>query len=83
MAEVEIGEVGDFFAHPVVAGIDLTGVLHVGDTIHIVGHTTDVQLRVDSMEIDRQEVSEATAGQSIGVKVPDRVRKGDKVFKVE
>lgn len=83
MAEVEIGEVSDFFAHPVVAGIDLTGALRVGDTIHIVGHTTDVQLRVDSMEIDRHEVSEATASQSIGVRVPDRVRKGDKVFRVE
>lgn len=81
MAEVEIGVVEDFFAHPVVAGIDLTGELRVGDTIHVKGHTTDLELRVESMQIDRQEVQVAGAGQRIGVKVPDRVRPGDKVFK--
>ena len=82
MPEKEVGMVSDFFAHPVVAGIDLTGTIKTGDTIHIVGHTTDMELAVDSMEIDRVHVDEAKKGQSIGIKVPDRVRRGDKVFKV-
>ncbi len=82
MAEVEVGTVSDFFARPVVAGIDLTGALQVGDTIRIRGHTTDLELQIASMQVDRQEVSGAQAGQSIGVKVPDRVRPGDRVFKV-
>ena len=82
MPEKEVGMVSDFFAHPVVAGIDLTGTIKTGDTIHIVGHTTDMEIAVDSMEIDRVHVDEAKKGQSIGIKVPDRVRRGDKVYKV-
>jgi selenocysteine-specific translation elongation factor len=82
MPEVEIGAVSDFFAHPVVAGVDLTGNLSVGDTIHISGHTTDLEMVVESMQIDNSAVTEAGAGDSIGIKVCDRVRRGDKVFKV-
>jgi len=80
--EVEIGSVSEFFARPVVAGIDLTGTLKVGDKIRITGHTTDLELAVESMQIQNQDVSEAKAGDAVGVKVPDRVRRGDKVCKV-
>jgi translation elongation factor EF-Tu-like GTPase len=82
MAEEMIGTVMDFFARPVVAGIDLIGTLKVGDNIHIVGHTTDLELTVDSMQINNVNVSEAKSGDSIGIKVTDRVRRGDKVYKV-
>lgn len=82
MPEKEIGKVSDFFAHPVVAGIELTGALKKGDKIHIKGHTTDLELVVDSVQIDNANVSEAKAGDSIGVKITDRVRSGDKVYKV-
>jgi len=82
MPEVEIGQVNDFFARPVVAGIALTGTLKVGDKIHIKGHTTDLELTVESMQIDNVNVPEGKAGDAIGVKVPDRVRAGDKVYKV-
>jgi selenocysteine-specific translation elongation factor len=82
MPEVEVGHVSDFFAHPVVAGIDLTDNLKLGDTIHIVGHTTDVEMVVESMQLYNVEVSEASAGQAVGIKVPDRVRRGDTVYKV-
>ena len=82
MPEKEIGKVSDFFAHPVVAGIELTGTLTTGDKIHIKGHTTDLELVVDSVQIDNANVSEAKAGDSIGVKITDRVRSGDKVYKV-
>ena len=82
MPEVEIGHVSDFFAHPVVAGIELTGTLRAGDTIHIKGHTTDMELTVDSMEINNVAVTTAKAGDAICIKVEERVRRGDKVYKV-
>jgi len=83
MPEVEIGVVTDFFARPVVAGIEVTTALKVGDTLHIKGHTTDLTTTVESMQIDNVNVDEASAGDSVGVKVPDRVRRGDRVYKVE
>ena len=82
MSEKIIGTVSDFFAHPVVAGIELTAALKAGDKIRIKGHTTDLEMTVDSMQIDNAQVTEAKAGDSIGVKVSDRVRGGDKVYKI-
>ncbi|MEE9324025.1 MAG: translation elongation factor-like protein [Dehalococcoidia bacterium] len=82
MPEVEIGHVSDFFARPVVAGIELAGSVKVGDVIHIKGYTTDMELTVESLQVNNINVSEASAGQSVGIKVPDRVRRGDKVYKV-
>ena len=82
MSEQMIGKVSDFFARPVVAGIDLTGVLKVGDKIHITGHTTNIEMVVDSMQIDNKDVTETKRGDSVGIKVTDRVRRGDTVYKV-
>jgi len=82
MPEEIVGKVSDFFAHPVVAGIELTASLKVGDKIHIKGHTTDLELVVDSMQINNVDVSQAKTGDSIGVKVSERVRRGDAVYKV-
>jgi len=82
MPEEVVGKVSDFFAHPVVAGIELTATLKVGDTIHIKGHTTDMELTVGSMQINNVDVTEAKAGDAIGVKVSERVRRGDIVYKV-
>jgi len=82
MSEVEIGTVSDFFAKPVVAGIELTAPLKVDDKIHIAGHTTDMEFTVGSMQINNVDVKEAKAGDSVGVKVSERVRIGDKVYKI-
>ncbi len=82
MPEEVIGGVSDFFARPMVAGIELTATLKVGDKIHIKGHTTDLELTVDSMEINNVAVKEAKAGDSVGIKVSERVRRGDTVYKV-
>ena len=82
MPEVEVGRVSDFFARPVVAGITLTGELKVGDKVHIKGHTTDLECSVDSMQINNVNVTEGKAGDGVGIKVPDRVRPGDTVYKI-
>jgi len=82
MPEEVVGTVSDFFAHPVVAGIDMTGNLKQGDKIHITGHTTDLEFVAESMQINNVDVSEAKPGDAVGIKVPDRVRRGDVIYKV-
>jgi putative protease len=82
MGEVEIGKVTDFFAKPVVAGIELSGALKTGDKIHIKGSTTDMEVAVESMQIDRVDITEGKPSDLVGIKVLDRVRPGDKVYKV-
>ncbi len=82
MPEEVIGNVSDFFARPVVAGIELTAPLRQGDKIHIKGHTTDLEVTVESMQINNVSVEEAKAGDSVGVKISERVRGGDTVYKV-
>jgi selenocysteine-specific translation elongation factor len=82
MPEKEIGKVSDFFARPVVAGIEMSGSLKLGDKIHIKGHTTDMEFVVNSMQINNANVTEAKSGDSVGIKVDDRVRRGDTVYKV-
>jgi len=82
MQEQMIGNVADFFARPVVAAIMLTAPLKVGDKIHFRGHTTDLEVIVGSMQVNNLNVQEAKAGDSVGVKISERVRKGDSVYKV-
>lgn len=83
MAEKKIGEVVKFFAKPSVAAVHLTdGELLIGDSIKFSGHTTEFTDVIQSMEVDNKPVQKAAAGQSIGLKVSDRVRPGDEVFKV-
>lgn len=78
---VEIGRITHFFSKINVAVIELKAPLKVGDTIVIKGPTTDSQQVVDSMQIEHQDVQTALAGQSIGMKVVQRVRETDAVFK--
>ena len=82
MPEVEVGSISEFFARPVVAGVNLTGSLKIGDKVHIVGHTTDLELVVESMQINNVNVQAASAGDAVGIKISGRVRPGDKIYKV-
>ena len=78
---VEIGQVTHFFSKISVAVIELKKPLKVGDTIAIKGPTTDFEQPVDSMQIEHKDVQKAEAGQSIGLKVAQRVRETDIVYK--
>jgi selenocysteine-specific translation elongation factor len=82
MPEKVVGTVSDFFARPVVAGIAMSGNLKVGDKIHITGHTTNIEIVISSMQINNVNVTQAKPGDSVGIKVPDRVRRGDTVYLV-
>ncbi len=80
----EVGKVFTYFSKVGVAGIKITGgSLRVGDKIRIQGNTTSIEQVVDSMQIDREAVEEATSGQSVGIKVTDRVRPNDVVYKLD
>ena len=82
MGESKIGEVVKFFAEPSVAAVVITeGVLKAGDTLHFMGRTTDFSLEVTSMQVDNEPVEEARTGDSVGIKVPERVRPGDVAYK--
>jgi translation initiation factor IF-2 len=82
--EVKIGQVAHYFGKIQVAAIELTdGELSVGDTIRIKGHTSDFIEKIESMQIDGQEVEHAGKGQSVGIRVHEHARVGDSVYKVE
>lgn len=81
--EQKVGEVFTYFSKAGVAGIKITdGSIAIGDTIKIKGFTTDFEQKVESMQIDREPIEKADAGQSVGIKVKDRVRPKDVVYKV-
>ncbi len=82
MPEQRVGVVKDYFAKISVAGIDVEETIRVGDKIRIAGHTTDLEQVVQSMEIDGQQVDEAAAGARIGIKVNERCRDNDVVYKI-
>ncbi len=78
---VEIGHITHFFSKISVAVIEVTKPLAVGDTIVIKGPTTDFEQVVESMQIEHKNIQRAEAGQSIGLKVAQRVREKDTVYK--
>ena len=75
-----IGKVTHYFSKISVAGISLSDTLKVGDMISIEGATTGFQETIDSLQIDQKNVTEAHAGDLIGIKVKDKVRVGDSVY---
>ena len=83
MAEEQVAVIVKFFAKPSVAALEVTnGTITKGDLLKYKGHTTDFTEEISSMEIDNQSVDEVKAGDLVGVKVKERVREGDKVYKV-
>jgi len=81
MAEKQIGEVINFFKNVNAAAIKLSAPLKVGEKIKIRGGEKDIELTVESMQIERKDVSSAKKGDEIGLLVPESVHKGYKVYK--
>jgi len=79
----KIGFVSNCFHKISVAAVEITdGTVSVGDTLHFLGHTTDFELTLHSMQIEHKSVTEAKKGDSVGIEISEKVRKGDKVYKM-
>ena len=82
--EKEIGKITHFFSKIDVGVIEVTkGELHVGDTIHIKGHTTDFYQKIQSLQVEHLPVETVQAGEAAGLKVENAVREHDLVFRVQ
>ena len=83
MAEQLIGKGTHYFGKAQVAAIEITaGELHVGDTVHVVGHSSNFTQQIDSMQVEHAAVQVAKVGDQIGVRVNEHAREHDQVFKV-
>lgn len=80
--EKYIGQVTHYFSRIGVAVLELEDGLTVGDAVHITGHTTDFIQQVKSMEVEHQKLQAVGAGADVALEVEERVRKGDKIYKV-
>jgi translation initiation factor IF-2 len=83
MPEEQVAVVVKFFSKPSVAALEvISGTIKKGDLLRYKGHTTDFTEEVSSMEIDNQSVDEVKVGDLVGLKVKERVREKDRVYKV-
>ena len=82
MAEELIGTITHYFAKPEVGVVKLKAAVTIGDVLHFRGHTTDFQQKLTSMQVDHAAVDSAAAGDEVALKVDQRVRQGDEVFRV-
>jgi len=82
MADTKVGKVTHYYNHLGVGIVKLSGPLVSGDAIKIVGHGREFTQTVNSMQLDHQEVQKAKKKQVIGLKVDQKVKEGDVVYKV-
>lgn len=82
MSGVRIGKVTHFFDHLCVAVLALEQPIQVGDTVHFLGHSTDFKQKVESLQIEHKAVTSANPGEEVAMKVAQRVRPNDAVFKI-
>jgi translation initiation factor IF-2 len=80
--EEAVGRVSHYYGHVGVMAVDLTEPLHVGETLHVKGHSEDFTLTVESMQIEHQNVTEAKPGDSVGIRVTRKVHPGDTVYRL-
>ncbi|MBU0613432.1 hypothetical protein KKB10_05485 [Patescibacteria group bacterium] len=78
--EKEIGQISHYYGKVGVGIIELTDTLKQGDTIHIKGNSTDFEQNISSMEVEHESVEKAGKGDSVGIKVDQKVKEGDLVF---
>jgi len=77
-----VGEIFSYFAKVGVAAINLSDSLKLGDKIHVSGNTTDFVQEVKSMQVNHKPVDSVKPGDDVGLKMDDRVRPKDKIYKV-
>lgn len=80
--EERVGEVTHYFGKISVAVLKIDKGIKLGESLHFVGKHTDFSQEIDSLQIEHQDVTEAEAGSDVAMKVKDRVRSGDAVFRL-
>lgn len=82
MAEELVGTINHYFPKPEVGVVKLRGAIKIGDVLRFHGNTTDFEQEVTSMQVEHAPVETAAAGSEVALKVNERVRRGDEVFRV-
>lgn len=82
MADFKVGKITHYYDKIGVAVVELTGDLSVGDTIKISGHGREFTQEVSSMQIEHEEIKTAKKGQTIGLKIDEKAKENDEVYKV-
>ena len=82
MEGILVGEVTHFYNRICVAVLDVKNTIRVGDQIHILGHSTDYQQKVKSLQIEHEQIQEAGPGMEVALKVERLAHRGDKVYKL-
>jgi putative protease len=77
-----VGKISHYYAKIGVAVLELSDTLEVGDEISIEGAATNIRQTVESMQVEHENIEKAKKGDSIGMKVADKVRENDQVFKI-
>jgi putative protease len=77
-----VGKIAHYYSKLGVAVVDLEDELSVGDEISIEGASTNVRQKVESMQIEHETIETAKKGDSVGMKVVDKVRENDQVYKI-
>jgi putative protease len=82
MSEQKVGSITHYFAKPEVGVVKLTAEIKVGDTLRFHGHTTEFQQVITSMQVEHADVETAAAGTEVAIKLSERVRPHDEVYRV-
>lgn len=82
MHEVDVGIVTHYWPQIGVAGVHLTAPLDAGDRVHVVGHTSDFEQVVASMEAEHQRIWHANPGTDVGIRVTEHAREHDHIYKL-
>lgn len=83
MKEKKVGKIEHYYNHLGVAIVKLGNSISAGDKLHFLGHTTDFEQKAESIELEKKKIEKAKKGDSIGIKIDNKVRKHDMVYKVE
>lgn len=77
-----VGKITHYFGKIEVGIVELSKELNVGDTIHVKGSSTDFEQKIDSIQIEHEQVDKAKKGDVVGLKAKEKVREGDEVYKI-
>ncbi len=80
--DTQVAHVTHYFAHISVAVLSLSDKLNVGDTIHVLGHSTDFTQKIESLEVEHKKVQSVGPGDEVALKVAEPVHEKDIVYKV-